>query len=55
MLPQPLRDVAILRLKYPDGSFTDIGEALRPPVGKAAVSKRFSKIKAIAESLDEEG
>ena len=48
-LDQPLRDVAILRLERPEASLTEIGEALTPPVGKAAVNKRFAKIRAIAE------
>lgn len=47
-LPQPLRDVARLRLERPEASLTEIGEALTPPIGKAAVNKRFAKIKAIA-------
>ena len=50
-LPQALRDVALIRMERPEASLTEIGEALDPPVGKAAVSKRFAKIKAIAESV----
>lgn len=48
-LPQPLRDVAEIRLKEPDASLTDIGEALTPPIKKPAVSKRFAKIRALAK------
>ncbi len=51
ILPQPLREVALIRLMNPECSLTDIGEALDPPVGKAAVSKRFARIKAIAENI----
>lgn len=47
-LPKPLRDVALLRLERPEASLGEIGEALNPPIGKAAVNKRFAKIKAIA-------
>ena len=55
-LPQQLREVALLRLSRPAASLTEIGEALTPPVGKAAVSKRFARIKAMAEELpDQEG
>ena len=50
-LDQPLRDVAMLRLERPEASLTEIGEALTPPVGKAAVNKRFAKIRAIAEQM----
>ena len=48
-LEQPLRDAAMLRLERPEASLSEIGEALTPPVGKAAVNKRFAKIRALAE------
>ena len=51
-LPQPLREVAILRIMMPEASLTEIGEALDPPIGKPAVNKRFAKIKAIAEGKE---
>ena len=41
--------VAKLRLSQPEASLSEIGEALNPPIGKAAVSKRFAKIKEIAD------
>ena len=37
-------------LYKPDASLADIGETLVPSIGKAAVSKRFAKIRAIAEN-----
>ena len=51
-VPQPLREVALLRLERPEASLTEIGEALTPPIGKAAVNKRFAKIKALSEELN---
>lgn len=51
-LSQPLRDVALIRLERPEASLGEIGEALDPPIGKAAVNKRFAKIKAMAEQMD---
>lgn len=48
-LPAPLLAVARLRLERPAASLSEIGEALDPPIRKPGVSKRFSKIKAIAE------
>lgn len=51
-IPQPLREVALLRLERPEASLTEIGESLSPPIGKAAVNKRFAKIKAISENCD---
>ncbi len=50
-LPAPLLEVARLRLDRPDASLSEIGEALAPPIRKPGVSKRFSKIKAIAEEI----
>ena len=47
-----LRETAQLRLELPGASLTDIGEALRPPIKKPGVSKRFAKLKEIAERLD---
>ena len=48
-LPPQLKEVAFLRLYKPDANLADIGESLVPPIGKAAVSKRFAKIKSLAE------
>lgn len=47
-LPSQLKEVAYLRLYKPEASLTEIGEALTPQLGKAAVSKRFARIKAAA-------
>ena len=52
-LPPQLREVAVLRLRRPSASLTEIGELLSPPIGKAAVSKRFAKIRAIAEEEED--
>ena len=49
-LPPQLREAAYLRLYKPEASLTEIGEAMSPPVGKAAISKRFAKLRAIAEN-----
>lgn len=50
-LPAPLKEVAYIRLYKPDADLRDIGETLSPPIGKPAVSKRFAKLKAIAEEM----
>ncbi len=47
-LPSHLKEVAFLRLYKPEANLSDIGESLTPALGKAAVSKRFARIKAIA-------
>ena len=54
-LPRNLREVAELRLKYPDESLKDLGEMLNPPVGKSGVNHRLRKIEKIAEELRKEG
>ncbi len=48
-LPAQLREVAYIRLSRPEASLAEIGEMLTPSLGKAAVSKRFARVKALAE------
>ena len=50
-LPKNLREVAELRLNYPDESLKDLGEMLNPPFGKSGVNHRLRKIEKIAEEL----
>ena len=50
-LPQNLREVAELRLNYPDESLKELGEMLDPPVGKSGINHRLRKIEKIAEEL----
>lgn len=50
-LPENLREVAELRLNYPDESLKELGEMLDPPVGKSGVNHRLRKIEKIAEEL----
>ncbi len=54
-LPPALKEAAYLRLYKPEASLTEIGESLTPPVGKAAISKRFAKLRALAESDQKAG
>ncbi|WP_315119040.1 DNA-binding protein WhiA [uncultured Clostridium sp.] len=54
-LPQNLREIAELRLKFPDESLKELGEMLNPPVGKSGVNHRLRKIEKIAEELRKEG
>lgn len=53
-LPPQLKEAAYLRLYKPEASLTEIGESLTPPVGKAAISKRFAKLRALAENANGE-
>ncbi|WP_055069383.1 DNA-binding protein WhiA [Clostridium massiliamazoniense] len=54
-LPLNLREIAELRLSYPEESLKELGEMLNPPVGKSGVNHRLRKIEKIAEELREEG
>ncbi|MDO4301050.1 MAG: DNA-binding protein WhiA [Clostridia bacterium] len=50
-LPDNLREVAEVRLKYPDASLKELGEHLTPKIGKSGVNHRLKKIHEIAENL----
>ena len=50
-LPKNLREIAELRLSYPDESLKELGEMLDPPVGKSGINHRLRKIEKIAEEL----
>lgn len=50
-LPEPLKEIALLRLEYRDDTYTQLGEKLNPPLSRAGVSHRFKKIKEIADEL----
>ncbi len=52
-LPQPLQEVAEIRLRYPDQSLKELGKYLTEPVGKSGVNHRLRKISGIAEMLRE--
>lgn len=52
-LPLRLNEIANARLKNPSASLTEIGNSLTEPIGKSAVTKRFAKLKEIAEKLEE--
>lgn len=53
-LPKNLREIAELRLNYPDESLKDLGAMLDPPVGKSGVNHRLRKIEKIASELRSE-
>ncbi len=48
-LPEPLREIAELRLKHSDASLRELGEKLNPPLGKSGVNHRLRKLEQIAE------
>lgn len=50
-LPENLREMAELRLEYPEAPLKELGTYLDPPVGKSGVNHRLRKISMIAEEL----
>lgn len=50
-LPQGLKEIAEVRLEYPEATLKELGELLDPPMGKSGVNHRLRKLSEIAESL----
>jgi len=50
-LPENLRQIAELRLKYSDASLKELGQMLNPPLGKSGVNHRLRKLEQLAEEL----
>ena len=50
-LPENLREMAEVRMEYPDMSLKDLGQYLNPPVGKSGVNHRLRKLSEIAEQI----
>ena len=50
-LPESLKIIADLRLKFPEASLKELGEKLLPPIGKSGVNHRMRRLEKIAESL----
>ena len=54
VLSKPLREIAELRLEYPNATLKEIGEMLKSPISKSGVNHRLRKISEIAEKLRRE-
>ena len=52
-LPVQLREIALLRLEYPDISLKELGEMMTPPLGKSGVNHRLRKISEIRKKCEE--
>ncbi len=48
-LPENLRQMAEVRLEYPEATLKELGEILDPPVGKSGVNHRLRALSEIAE------
>lgn len=46
-----LREIAEVRLAYPDATLKELGEYLVPPVGKSGVNHRLRKLSELADSM----
>jgi DNA-binding protein WhiA len=54
-LPPALRELAELRLAYPDVSLRELGELADPPLSKSAVYHRIRRIQELAAGPDDAG
>lgn len=52
-MPTSLKQVANLRMKYPEASLDKIGSMLVPKLSRSGVSHRFKKIKELADEEKE--
>ena len=50
-LPEPLRQMAEVRLAYPESSLQELGKYLNPPVGKSGVNHRLRKLSEMADKI----
>lgn len=50
-LQEGLREMAEIRLEYPDAPLKELGQYLNPPVGKSGVNHRLRKLSEIAEGI----
>jgi len=52
-LPQPLREMAMVRLEYPEAPLKDLGQYMDPPVGKSGINHRLRKLATVADAIRE--
>lgn len=53
-LPDNLRQMAEVRLEYPDAALKELGQFLVPQVGKSGVNHRLRKLSELADKMREE-
>lgn len=49
MMPEKLREMALLRLENPEASLVELGAMLDPPLSKAGVNNRLARISELAK------
>lgn len=50
-LPDVLKEIAKVRVEYPEDSLKQLGERLEKPIGKSGVNHRLNRIVAIADGI----
>ena len=53
-IPPHLRDLAQLRIEYPDSPLKELGEMLNPPLSKSGAAHRMRRLEELADALLEE-
>lgn len=54
VLPESLKSIALLRINNPESSLKELGELMKPPIGKSGVNHRMRRIEAFAETIKKE-
>ncbi len=52
-LPLPLREMAMVRMEYPEAPLKDLGQYMDPPVGKSGINHRLRKLATVADAIRE--
>ncbi len=50
-LPNQLRELALLRVEYPESTLKELGEMLEPPLSKSGIAYRMRRLEKIAEEM----
>ena len=50
-LPDSLKEIAELRIEYPEASYAELGELCNPKVGKSGINHRLRKLSEIASGI----
>lgn len=52
LLPDELQEVAVMRLKYPEYTLSELSEEFDPPISKSGVNHRLKRIEQLAAELN---
>ena len=54
-LPQPLKEIAQLRVENQEASLAELGKMLDKPIGRSGVNHRLKKLSSIADEIRMQG